>query len=199
MKKNAVKHTNQSGFSLIEMLVALALIALLATLIFSTYSGDSSKATKLLSDMTTIRDSANRAKTELGGIPSRLSVLWNRTDATAANMYNGVASTNTWNGPYIERQGTDATNNITVPTIADAATISMNREAADATNGGNYTWVYFLRANNIPNPIITEFIKKCAGTDTVANATFLNSSCRATPGTGAVEFGTVDIKITDSR
>jgi hypothetical protein len=30
-------------------------------------------------------------------------------------------------------------------------------------------------------------------------SSFLNSSCRATPGTGATEFGTVDFKVTDSR
>jgi len=191
--------TKQKGFTLMELAVVLGIIAVLASVIIGSFSGDSSKATKLLADMTTLSNSINRAKMELGGIPSRLSVLWTRTDATTGNMFNGIAATTTWGGPYIERQPVDASNNITVTTVADAATISINREAASAANGGNYTWVYFLRASNIPNPIITEFIKKCAGTDVVTNVTFANGKCRATPGTGATEFGTVDMKITDSR
>lgn len=195
-KKSSKK---QKGFTLMELAVVLGIIAVLASVIVGSFSGDSSKATKLLADMTAIGDSVNRAKMELGGIPSRLSVLWTRADATAGNMYNGLAATTTWGGPYIERQPVDASNNITVRTVADAATISINREAASAANGGNYTWVYFLRASNIPNPVITEYIKRCAGTDAVATVTFANGKCRATLGTGATEFGTVDMKITDSR
>ena len=189
----------QKGFTLMELAVVLGIIAVLASVIIGSFSGDSSKATKLLADMTTLSNSVNRAKMELGGIPSRLSVLWTRTDAVAGNMFNGIAATTTWGGPYVERQPVNATNNITVSSVADAASISINREAQSAANGGNYTWVYFLRADNIPNPIITEFIKKCAGTDAVATVTFANGKCRATLGTGATEFGTVDMKITDSR
>jgi prepilin-type N-terminal cleavage/methylation domain-containing protein len=189
----------QKGFTLMELAVVLGVIAVLASVIIGSFSGDSSKATKLLADMTTLGNSVNRAKMELGGIPSRLSVLWTRNDAVAGNMFNGIAATTTWGGPYIERQPVDASNNITVSTVADAATISINREAASAANGGNYTWVYFLRASNVPNPVITEYIKKCAGTDTVANVTFANGKCRATLGTGATEFGTLDLKIADSR
>jgi prepilin-type N-terminal cleavage/methylation domain-containing protein len=189
----------QRGFSLIEIMAGIAIMAIMSLILMSSFSGDGSKAVRLLGDMNTLGNSLNRAKMDLGGIPSRLSVLWSRTDATAANMFNGIAATNTWGGPYVERQPVDAANNVTVSAVADATTISINREAASAANGGNYTWVYFLRANNVPNPIITEFIKKCAATDVVANATFANGKCRATPGTGATEFGTVDMKITDSR
>jgi prepilin-type N-terminal cleavage/methylation domain-containing protein len=193
------KSSKQKGFTLMELAVVLGIIAVLASVIIGSFSGDSSKGTKLLADMTTIGNAVNRAKVELGGVPSRLSVLWVRTDATAANMFNGIAATTTWGGPYIEGQPVDGSNNIRVSTIADAATISINREAASAANGGNYTWVYFLRASNIPNPIITEYIKKCSGTDAVDSVTFVNGKCRATLGTGATEFGTVDMKITDSR
>lgn len=189
----------QRGMTMIELMVVLAVIGLLASLLLPSFSGDSSKATTLLSNMTTMKDSVNRAKVELGGVPNRLSVLWNRTDATATNMFNGIAATTTWNGPYIERQPTDLSNLVTMTPIADAATVGISREAASAANGGNYTWVYFLRANNIPNPVIIEFMKKCTGTDVVTDSTFLNSRCRATLGSGSSEFGTVDLKVADSR
>jgi prepilin-type N-terminal cleavage/methylation domain-containing protein len=190
----------QRGFTLVELIVVLAVIVVLATFMASKFSGDSSKAVKLFSDMKTLSDSAQRAVVDLGGVPNRLSVLWNRTDATAGNMFNGITATNNWSGPYIDRQPTDANNAITESSIGDATTITIAREAANAaTNGGNYTWVYYLRASNVPNAVIIEAIKKCANTDVVANATFVNGQCRATLGSGATEFGSFDVKVSDSR
>ena len=194
------RKSNQKGFTLIELIVVLSVIVVLATFVASKFSGDSSKAVKLFADMKTLSDSIQRTVVDLGGVPSRLSVLWNRADATAGNMFNGISATNSWNGPYTERQPTDANNAITETSIADTTTINIAREAANlATNGGHYTWVYYLRASNVPNPIIIEAIKKCANTDTVTNATFVNGPCRATLGTGSVEFGTFDVKVSDSR
>jgi prepilin-type N-terminal cleavage/methylation domain-containing protein len=190
----------QLGMTLIEVIVVLAVIVILATFMASKFSGDSSKAVKLFSDMKTLSDSTQRAVVDLGGVPSRLSVLWNRTDATAGNMFNGIAATNSWSGPYLERQPTDANNAITQASIGDTTTIAIAREAANlATNGGNYTWVYYLRASNVPNAVIIEAIKKCTNTDVIANATFINGQCRATLGSGATEFGTFDVKVSDSR
>ncbi len=189
----------QRGFSLVEMGVVLVVMAVIAAVFLESFSGNTSKAVRLLTDMTTISNSVKRAQSELGGIPSKLSILWNRSDATAANMFNGILATNSWNGPYMERQATDASNLIKEPDVADSATISIHREAASAANGGNYTWVYFVRGNNIPNPIIEEFMKKCVGTTTQSDWTFAKGKCRATMGTGATEIGTVEMMIADSR
>jgi len=189
----------QRGMTLIEIMVVIAVLGMLAGVFMSQYSGDKSKATRLLTNMKVVADATNRAKMDIGGIPSRVSVLWSRTDATAGNMFNGVAGTTSWSGPYMERQPVDASNNIEERAIGDATTISIAREAASATNGGNFTWVYYLRAANVPNAVIAEFIKTCANTETIANATFANGQCRATPGTGATEVGSVDFKIADSR
>jgi prepilin-type N-terminal cleavage/methylation domain-containing protein len=193
------RNNQQSGFTLIELIVVLAVIVALSTFVASKFTGDSSKAVKLFADMKTLSDSVQRAVVDLGGVPSKLSVLWNKADATSSNMYNGITATNSWSGPYIERQPTDSSNAITATSIADSTTIAIAREAANlSTNGGNLTWVYYLRASNVPNAVIIEAIKKCANTDTVANATFVNGQCRATAGT-TVEYGTFDVKISDSR
>lgn len=193
------QNRREGGFSMVEIMITLVVLALLGGLFASQYSGDKSKATRLFTNMKTVADATNRAKMDMGGIPNRLSVLWTKTDAIAANMFNGIAGTNSWSGPYLERQAVDASNNIQEQAISDSTTITVAREAASAANGGNFTWVYYLRASNVPNAIILEYIKACANTDTVANATFANGQCRATPGTGATEVGTVDFKIADSR
>lgn len=198
--QESIAARKQCGFTLVELVVVLAVIVVLATFMASKFSGDSSKAVKLFSDMKTLSDSTQRAVVDLGGVPNRLSVLWNRTDATAGNMFNGIAANNNWSGPYIERQPTDANNAITESSIGDATTITIAREAANAaTNGGNYTWIYYLRASNVPNAVIIEAIKKCVNTDIVASATFVSGQCRATLGSGATEFGSFDVKVSDSR
>lgn len=51
----------QRGFTLVELIVVLAVIVVLATFMASKFSGDSSKAVKLFSDMKTLSDSAQRA------------------------------------------------------------------------------------------------------------------------------------------
>jgi prepilin-type N-terminal cleavage/methylation domain-containing protein len=198
-KVSTQQSRNQRGYTLIEIMVVIAVIGLFTGFFISQFSGDKSKATRLLVDMKLVADATNRAKMDMGGIPSRLSVLWTKADATAANMFNGVLATNSWSGPYMERQPTDASNNILAQAISDSTTITIARESASASNGGNYTWVYYLRASNVPNGVITEYIKTCANTETVANATFVNGQCRAVPGTGSTELGTIDYKIADSR
>lgn len=196
---SACSRAGQAGFSLIELLAGLMIMALLAGALMTVFSGDASKATRLYADMTAVRNALNRAKMDMGGVPSRLSVLWNRADAeTSTNFFNNVPGVGTWSGPYLERQPTDSSNLITINSVVDGGTISVGREAASATNGGNFSWVYFVSAANIPNPIIAEFMKRCTGRDN-ASPTFATSSCRATPGTGGTEVGTVEMRVTDSR
>lgn len=187
-----------------EVMAVLVVIGIMSTVALSLFSGESTKATRLLSDLKTYGDAVSRVKLDSGSIPRRMDVLWDRDQAIAANMFGGVGGQNGWNGPYVERMPVDTTNAqrpIQLNAVADGVRVTIEREAASATNGGQYSWVYFMRASNVPNPIITAFMQKCTnlGEDQALASTFLNSNCRATPGTGASEFGTVDWKVTDSR
>lgn len=193
-ERKKVGRAQRGAFDPITVVAVLAIMSILAALMVSSFSGDGSKATALLNNMGVMSDGLNRAKMDLGGFPNRLSVLWSKADATAGNMFNGVAGVNTWNGNYVESQPVDANNKVIAQTISDGAVIEIQREA-----GTNYAYAYFLRASNVPNAIITELLKKCTGSDSVANATFANGKCRATPGTGTTEFGTVDYKVAESR
>lgn len=189
------------GFTLLEMVVVLSIIGILATLVGNQFSGDSSKATKLLSDMTNIKNSVNRAKFDMGGIPNRLDILWDNTLATSGNMFNGIAAERTWAGPYLER--TPHTNGVlNFATLADGMTVTITREASNATGAfGTFNpgWVYLLTATNVPRGVASEFMKKCSGneaTDTTNAATFATSNCRVAMTT---EVGTVALRVADSR
>jgi len=199
-----LRHKKQGGFSMAEVMAVLVVIGIMSTVALSLFSGESTKATRLLSDLKTFGDGVSRVKLDSGSIPRRMDVLWDRDQAIAANMFGGVGGQNGWNGPYVERMPVDTTNAqrpIQLNAVADGVRVTIEREAASAANGGQYSWVYFMRAANVPNAVITAYMQKCTnlGEDAALASTFLNSNCRATPGTGASEFGTVDWKVTDSR
>lgn len=186
----------QRGFTMVEMMITLAIIAILATLLATQFSGDGSKATKLLADMTTIKGAMLRMQADTGGIPENLTALWVRDNANTDNMFNGIAVTNTWAGPYLENVPvTGAT--INADEIAEGARISSEREAASADNAGQMRWVYFLHATDIPRGVIEELLKKCNGNDNL-NATFATGKCRSTVD-GDAEIGTIDLRVADSR
>jgi prepilin-type N-terminal cleavage/methylation domain-containing protein len=190
----------QRGFSLIEMVVVLSIIAVLASLISTQFSGDSSKATKLLSDMTNIKNGLNRAKFDMGGIPNRLDSLWDQSEVEAADMFSGVAGTTTWAGPYVERLPHTA-GVLNFNSLADGVTVAVGREVSNATvNGGAYNpgSVYILTASGVPRGIASEFMRKCTGNDsTVTNANGLaTSNCRVAT---TDEISTVTMRVADSR
>lgn len=189
----------QRGLSMIELMVVVAILGILSAFTMSKMDTSTSKATRLFNDMSTTKGALLRAKMDMGAFPTNLTALWVKANASAANMYGGLNGTASWNGAYMESQPVDSSNAIKSVSIADTATFNISREAAAAaTNGGNYTWVYFLRANNVPNPIIYKFLKQCAGSEDATAITFVNAPCRATPGTGSTEYGTVDLRVDDS-
>ena len=184
---------------MIELMVVVAILGILAAFAMSKMDTSSSKATRLFNDMNTTKGALLRAKMDMGALPSNLTALWVKANASAANMYGGMNGTVSWNGAYMESQPVDSSNAIKSVAIADTTIFNITREAASAaTNGGNYTWVYYLRATNVPNTIIYKFLKQCAGSEDATAVTFVNAPCRATPGTGTTEYGTVDLRVDDS-
>lgn len=197
--KQSRRAHKQRGMSMIELMVVVAILGILAAFAMAKMDTSSSKATRLFNDMSTTKGALLRAKMDMGAFPTNLTALWVKANASAANMYGGLNGTTSWNGAYMESQPVDSSNAIKSVSIADTATFNISREAAAAaTNGGNYTWVYFLRANNVPNPIIYKFLKQCAGSEDATAVTFVNAPCRATLGTGSTEYGTVDLRVDDS-
>lgn len=185
----------QGGVDLPSLLVAVVVsLVLFGVTLIPTHSYDSLKAVSLFTSMANTADSLNQLKVDTGSYPNRIAALWDKTQAVANSSFTGLVDTNAWRGPYIETQPVDATSGAMIYFLmGDEAQIAIDRET-----GGNFGFVYFLRASNITNAIIAEALKKCNGSDAVT-VTFATGKCRATPGTGGTEIGTFDLKIGESR
>jgi prepilin-type N-terminal cleavage/methylation domain-containing protein len=189
----------QRGVTLVEVMIVVGILGIFGAFMMSKQDTSNSKATRLYGDMNTAKAALIRAKMDMGAFPSNLTALWLKTNATAANMFGGLNGTTSWNGAYMEQQPVDSSNAIKNPSVSDAVIFNISREAAaPATNGGNYTWVYYLRASNVPNAVINKVLKQCTGSEDATAVTFVNATCRATLGTGATEYGTVDVRVDDS-
>jgi type II secretory pathway pseudopilin PulG len=189
----------QDGGPIVETMVVIVGLVILATSLLIQLDLDRSRAVRLLLDMNIVKEALTRAKLDMGAIPSNLTALWVRSNATSTNMYDGFDGATSWNGPYMKQQPVDASNAIKNVAISDAVTITLNREATYVpTNVDDNTWIYYLRANNVPNAVIKKALKLCTGSEDASIVNFVDVPCRATLGTDTTEYGTIDLRVDDS-
>ncbi|TAL56920.1 type II secretion system protein [Pandoraea sp.] len=185
----------QRGFTLVEMLMVMAVIAVVTAMIAIAYNGSSSKGLAMVSDAQTLAQGFLRAKQDMGCYPNAPSVLWSGTLATAGNMVCGVDGTQVWDGPYVNALPTDAaTGDVELPGVSAGVLATIASEATPATSLGVY---YFIHVIDVPNDIVTAALLKCNGSK-ATTATFQQGSCRGTLGAGAGALGTFDYKIEET-
>jgi prepilin-type N-terminal cleavage/methylation domain-containing protein len=108
LNSNMAKHNRRSGFSLAEILIALAIIATLAAVLIPTVAGQLGKsdATRAIQDVTAIRSGIEQFLSDVHRYPGRVSHLTNQITVAQrdvnTNLYTaGVVSK--WKGPYLGR------------------------------------------------------------------------------------------------
>lgn len=203
----------RGAFDPITIIAVLVVIAVLASLVASQFSGDSAKAVALLNNMATISDATNRAKLDMGGIPTKITTLWRKgTAAPQVPLYGGVNGDNSWNGPYLDTQPQGTSDFFMAGrTIADAVQLSINDgtgAAAPTINGafGASTRLYWVQATLVPRGIALEVVKKCNGVEATATGVnavgtpqvaLLNNRCGVADA--AAETTTVYYKVAEAR
>lgn len=144
---------NQSGFTIIELLIVIAVIAILALITINQYQGVQAKArdTKRVTDISNIKDKLEEYYNENSGYPSQVSV---------SNLPGMDAET------IKDPKGVEIANNSAV--ASEAAALAV---ANPTVSGAQYKYIPFDDDSSCTNDckgyVLKSFIER--PTDTVTN------------------------------
>ncbi len=98
--------TNHRGFTLVELLVVVVVLAVLAAVVLPKFVGSDvrSKESALKSDIRVLRTAVDAFKADTGVFPKQLEDLASETPPSSGMDTNGAKAEYTltdWNGPYI--------------------------------------------------------------------------------------------------
>lgn len=187
--------TVSSGFTLIEMLVALAILSLLALLASNAFDGSRTKAQAMIALGKQVGDANLQLKIDTGCYVNNPKALFD-IDAgrTAANNYCNREFKNTWARPYLAQYTLAADGRkLLVDKISADVTVDFGREVGGMGGNGKR---YFVRFENIPGDVLKQALLECNNTDE-HNGDFNTNRCR-TPDKDA-ETGTFDILFDTTR
>lgn len=128
MKKPTLKKIKR-GFSLVELMVVIAIIGLLATVVTVSVIGQKEEAdrTRVQSDMKAISDALDLHRLNVGNYPSSLEGLMSNT-----------INSNRWKGPYLKESPVDPWGNAYEFTAGSgrAGDYEITSYGADGAPGG---------------------------------------------------------------
>ena len=168
VKAVSVRHrppesTEESGFTLIEILVAVVILAIIAGIAFLAINLNSTKGKALYTAMASVAHSAEAFNASLGTYPTVYGAMVET--AFEADNTTGATLTTTWNGPYAKPKDMGPNGNLHLNSIASNLTITFSPLTAGSAgalpNGEAYQ--YAVVANNVPNNIATQAVNACNG------------------------------------
>ncbi len=173
----------QRGFTLLEMVVTLSIIAILATVIGTHFSGDAAKATKILSDSASFKKAFLQYELDTGRLPGCFEQLWRRDSACVGLIASGSAvppRLSSWSGPYLDKYpGLNNSGTLIFDGYSMAyATASSGYGGAPALSGA--LGFYLLRIPHVSSSLAFRLMEKCTGNDYLAWAAsdFSAGNCR---------------------
>lgn len=164
--------SQQGGFTLIEIIVALAIIVILGTVLLFHFNMSKAKGQALVTAMQGVGSAATRFNADTSCMPTNTGELFNSTLA-GTNNYCGIDVANSWNGPYMEDRPLDANNNVLLTSIGPATSLKIV-EGAFLADGN--TTQYAVEANNVPNAIADQAYKACGGVQSQCTVASANSA-----------------------
>jgi prepilin-type N-terminal cleavage/methylation domain-containing protein len=191
--KNFSKSIIQRGFSLIEMVVVLSIIAVLAVLFTTQFSGDKAKATKILSDMEAIKKAVLRFRMDTGEYPCDLRILLEEVpyyhgEATNPNRLCRWSSGASWAGPYLEK-GIHQNGTHQIASGIEGADMFLTRFQR-GWGGGDVSLGFprMIMLYPVPRGVAMEFIKQCTGSEEWWVQNFNNGKCALNMTNGGTEW-----------
>lgn len=180
------KNAGESGFSLIGILAAGLIMAILAVATYSYLSMSSAKSKALFATFTSVAAAAEHYNMSLGAYPTVYGAM-SEPQFESDNTTNTDVTT-TWNGPYAKNKNVNTSGVLLLNSIATGATLTFTPLTSGSTgalpNGLQHQ--YALVANNIPNSIAHKTTEICNGAHGNSSGTD-GGQCVLVKGTGGLD------------
>lgn len=172
-KKNA-----QRGFTLIEILVALAILSVIALLASNAFDGSRSKAQAMIGLAKQVGDANIQLKTDTGCYVKKPLALFDSVAAQdPANNYCARSFKSTWARNYLGQYTVDTNGDIVADKISSGVTVGFGMVASGVGSGKRY----FVHIGNIPVDIIKQALIECNNSQTADDKGDLTKNrCRTT-------------------
>lgn len=151
-----------AGFTLIQMVITVALLSVMTTVLVSRMDTNDAKITMLLTRMNEIASGLAATKADMSCYPRRLDGLLKPTTDTVCGTVSGAL----WKGAYIG-SGTgydDATGNITMDDIVPGAQVTFSQKTFN-NSAGVAQISYLLTTLGLPVDIAKKALEVCGETD----------------------------------
>ena len=166
----------QRGLTLIEMVIAISLLAIMISAIVFSFDGSKSRAQVLIAAMEEYTGALERMKTDTSCYPRSLAGLIDRAKVTTTgDSFCGANLSLQWNGPYVKaaptRPGVVAAGRdvIMMSQLSPDLTLRIAQNTSAFGGGGPPTWKWFIVADGIPQEILTQALSVCNGVDDAVN------------------------------
>ena len=151
-----------AGFSLVELIIAVTIIGIITATAMSAFSGsEATKTAAILSKMEEVANAVAMYQKNTGCVPNNVSVLFNKSLATAANNFCGVDTTTSYgNQDYMAAMPGDGSTGVYLAQLGISGGDLMIRQNLSGTTPNNYSLeIYGL------GDVVNALMSKCNGID----------------------------------
>lgn len=170
----------QSGFALMEMLIAIGVLLFMAGMLAMAFNSKQSKGAALLTQMETIANGMQRWVLDMPCFPTRTGALYNR--AQAQNSFCGQDLRARWKTPYIDAATLDANGDVVLTKISDASVVTIGR--GNNLNGSGAVQQWFVQTAAVDAEVAQIAVDACNG-GTNTTGTNPPGKCLLTAGANA--------------
>ena len=155
MRASALRRASR-GFTLLELVIAIVLLGILASVTVFSFDGSRSRGQLLVAAMQEYANALTRMKADTACFPARLSALLQRSEAETSLCQ--VSLVQQWNGPYVRDARTNAGGQVLLDQIAPQLVLDI--QTTTGVSGGT---AYLVQASHVPADILAQALTACNG------------------------------------
>jgi prepilin-type N-terminal cleavage/methylation domain-containing protein len=155
----------QDGFTLLEMVIAISILAIMLAAVVFSYDGSKSRGQILVTAMDEYGGALQRMKADTACYPKKLAALLGKEYISngGADTFCGTDIRPQWNGPYVKPVAVLDVNSglIQLKNIAPGIVVSIERQPITA--GTDNYCAYYILADQVPADVAEQANIACNG------------------------------------